>query len=114
MAHIPFEIINWKQIQQTEHPGEKGISFWQTVQHEGLRIRVVTYNPGYLADHWCHKGHIVHCIEGSFICELKNGESVYLSLGMTYVVSDDLSAHRSYSENGVKLFIVDGDFLSNE
>lgn len=30
---------------------------------------------------------------------------------MSYVVSDELSSHRSYSENGVRLLIIDGDFL---
>lgn len=114
MSQIPFEIINWKEIPPTEHKGEKGTSFWQTVQYDGLRVRIVIYKPGYLADHWCHKGHIIHCLEGSFISEFENGDSVYLSAGMTYVVSDELSSHRSYSEQGVKLFIVDGDFLSND
>jgi mannose-6-phosphate isomerase class I len=76
-----------------------------------LRIRRVDYSMGYLADHWCKKGHIVHCIEGEFISELDNGQKFTLSQGMTYIVSDDLSSHRSYSENGVKLLIIDGDFL---
>jgi hypothetical protein len=34
-----------------------------------------------------------------------------LTKGMTYVVSDDLSSHRSVSKNGVTLLIVDGVFL---
>jgi quercetin dioxygenase-like cupin family protein len=71
----------------------------------------VQYNRGYLADHWCRKGHIVHCLEGEFISELENGEKFVLTKGMTYVVSDELSSHRSSSENGVKLLIIDGDFL---
>ena len=108
---IPFTQINWADIPKTEHPGETGISYWQTLQYEGLRIRIVEYSKGYLADHWCQKGHIVHCLEGDFISELDNGEKFLLSKGMSYVVSDDLSSHRSFSENGVKLMIIDGDFL---
>jgi quercetin dioxygenase-like cupin family protein len=64
-----------------------------------------------LADHWCQKGHIVHCLEGEFVSELDNGEDFLLEKGMTYVVSDDLSSHRSITKNGVKLLIIDGDFL---
>lgn len=108
---IPFQTINWAAIPKTEHPGETGTALWQTVEFSGLRIRMVEYTAGYLADHWCQKGHIVHCLEGEFISELASGEKIQLRAGMSYVVSDDLSSHRSVSEEGVKLLIVDGDFL---
>lgn len=111
MSSIPFQSIDWANIERTEHPGETGTSFWQTLQLEGLRIRKVDYSAGYLADHWCQKGHIVHCLEGAFISELDNGELISLSKGMTYVVSDNRSSHRSVSANGVQLLIIDGDFL---
>jgi hypothetical protein len=111
MSIIPFQSIDWANIEKTEHPGEKGTSFWQTLQLAGLRIRKVEYSAGYLADHWCQKGHIVHCLEGEFVSELENGERFTLSKGMTYVVSDNLSSHRSVSANGVQLLIIDGDFL---
>ena len=111
MSHIPFQTIDWANIERTEHPGETGTAFWQTLQLGGLRIRRVDYSAGYLADHWCRKGHIVHCLEGEFVSELENGESVTLSKGMTYVVSDELSSHRSVSAQGVQLLIIDGDFL---
>jgi hypothetical protein len=67
-----------------------------------------------LADHWCQKGHITHCLEGEFTTELQTGEKIRLRKGETYVVSDELSSHRSFSENGVRLLIVDGDFLKQE
>ena len=108
---IPFQTIDWSNIEKTEHKGETGTSFWQTIQFAGLRVRKVEYSSGYLADHWCQKGHIVHCLEGNFISEMENGEHVQLSKGMTYVVSDDLSSHRSIATNGVELLIIDGDFL---
>lgn len=111
MSHIPFQSIDWANIERTEHTGETGTSFWQTLQLPGLRIRKVDYSAGYLADHWCQKGHIVHCLEGEFVSELENGETVTLSKGMTYVVSDNLSSHRSVSAKGVQLLIIDGDFL---
>jgi len=109
--NIPFQTIDWNTISKTEHKGESGTAFWQTLQLPGLRIRIVEYSAGYLADHWCKKGHIVHCLEGDVITEQESGEKFLLKEGMTYVVSDELSSHRSISQNGAKLLIVDGDFL---
>ena len=111
MADIPFQTIDWQTVDRVEHQGETGTSFWQMLQFEDLRIRIVELSAGYLADHWCQKGHIVYCLEGSFESELATGERFTLTKGMTYVVSDNLSSHRSYSVNGVKLLIIDGAFL---
>jgi hypothetical protein len=111
MSNIPFQTIDWNKIRKTEHAGETGTSFWQTIQLDGLRVRIVEYSGGYLADHWCQKGHIVHCLEGEFVSELENGEKFTLNKGMTYIVSDNLSSHRSVSKSGVKLLIIDGEFL---
>jgi hypothetical protein len=108
---IPFQTIQWDKIPKEEHVGEQGTSYWQTLQLPGLRIRLVEYSPGYLADHWCRKGHIVHCLEGSFDSELSTGEVFTLGRGESYVVSEDASSHRSTSKKGVKLLIIDGDFL---
>ncbi|GCC51832.1 hypothetical protein SanaruYs_20610 [Chryseotalea sanaruensis] len=113
MSHILFQTLNWSTIPKIEYPGEHGTSFAQTMQFEGLRLRIVAYKKGYLADHWCEKGHIVHCLQGEFIIELGNMEKITFSQGMSFVVSDDLSSHRAFSENGAKLFIVDGDFLKS-
>lgn len=109
--NIPFQTIDWTKIPKTEHKGDTGIAYWQTMQFEGLRLRVVEYSKGYFADHWCAKGHIVHCLEGDFVSELNDGEKFVLTKGMTYVVTDELSSHRSTTENGVKVLIIDGDFL---
>lgn len=121
MSNIPFQTIDWTTIKKVEHKGETGVAYWQTIEfnaclpdRQGLRIRLVEYTKGYLADHWCQKGHIVYCLEGEFITELSTGEKTKLSKGESYVVSDELSSHRSVSENGVKLLIVDGDFLKNK
>lgn len=114
MSNIPFQTIDWTSIDKTEHKGETGTSYWQTIQFSGLRIRLVEYSGNYLADHWCHKGHIVHCLDGEFMSELENGEKYLLSAGMSYVVSDELSSHRSVSKNGARLLIIDGDFLKSQ
>jgi len=109
--NIPFQTIDWTTVPKTEHKGKTGIAHWQTIEFPGLRIRIVEYSPGYMADHWCEKGHIVHCLEGEVVNEQKNSDRSILTQGMSYVVSDELSSHRSITENGVKLMIVDGDFL---
>ena len=112
MSNFNFQVIDWNSIDQTEHKGETGLAMWKTVQNDGLRMRIVEYSKGYMADHWCKKGHIVYCLDGDFISELDNGQKFHLSPGMSYIVSDNLSSHRSFSENGVRLLIIDGDFLN--
>lgn len=111
MSNLLFETYDWSTISKTEHPGETGTSYWQTIQRDGLRVRVVEYSAGYLADHWCTKGHIVHCLEGTFTSQIQNGDAIALSKGMMYIVSDEKSSHRSASETGATLLIIDGDFL---
>lgn len=113
MQPILFQTFDWENIEKVEHKGDTGTSFWQTVEFDGLRIRLVEYTAGYFANHWCQKGHIVHCLEGGFVSELESGEKFTLIKGMMYVVSDDVSSHRSISENGCKLLIVDGNFLKS-
>ena len=109
--NIPFQTIDWSKIEKTEYKGETGVAYWQTIQFPGLRVRIVEYSQGYLADHWCKKGHLVYCLEGSVVNELKEGTKSTLKPGMSYIVSDELSSHRSVTEEGVKLLIVDGEFL---
>ncbi|HLP80851.1 MAG TPA: DHCW motif cupin fold protein [Nitrosomonas sp.] len=111
---IPFHVIDWKDIAPTRHPGERGEATWKTVEHPGLRVRVVTYSEGYLADHWCRKGHIVHCLHGEVVTQQEQSGELTLSEGMTYIVSDDQSSHRSVTTHGVTLLIIDGDFLKRD
>lgn len=108
---IAFHVTDWEQVPTTQHPGESGVAIWRTLMHNDLRIRLVEYSPGYVADHWCEKGHVLFCLEGSMITELKNGQSFELQAGMSYEVSDDMSSHRSFTNEGAKLFIIDGGFL---
>lgn len=111
MLPIPFHITDWEKVPVTEHRGEKGMATWRTIVYNDLRIRIVEYSPGYLADHWCNLGHIIYCLEGSMTTELTNGQHFELRAGMSYEVSDNMSSHRTFTETGAKLFIVDGGFL---
>ena len=113
MSNIEFQVIDWSTISKTQHPGEEGTALWQTLHLENIRMRIVEYSAGYVADHWCQKGHIVYCLEGSFVSELENGDMFTLTKGMTYIVSDNLSSHRSVTRDGVKLLIIDGAFLKS-
>jgi len=107
MKNIPFGITNWMQIAPTEHKGETGIATWRTQQFNNIRVRMVEYSPGYLADHWCKKGHILLCLEGELHTELDDGRTFVLTPGISYQVADEAEAHRSSTQTGAKLFIVD-------
>lgn len=107
MPAFPFGITDWSQVEPTEHPGERGLAFWRTQQFGTIRVRMVEYTPGYLADHWCSKGHIILCVDGELHTELRDGRTFTLKPGMSYQVADDAEPHRSSTEVGAKLFIVD-------
>jgi hypothetical protein len=107
MLDIPFGITDWSQVACTEHKGELGCAYWRTQHFGTIRVRMVEYTPGYFADHWCVKGHILLCTEGELHTELEDGRKFTLKPGMSYQVSDNAEPHRSYTEQGAKLFIVD-------
>ena len=107
MKHIPFGTTDWASIPATEHDGTTGKAFWRTQHFDAIRVRMVEYTPGYLADHWCKKGHILLCLEGQLETELEDGRKFTLTPGMSYQVADQAEAHRSSTEIGAKLFIVD-------
>jgi hypothetical protein len=107
MKNIPFGITDWAEIVPTEHKGETGIAIWRTKQFDTIRVRIVEYSAGYLANHWCSKGRILLCLEGELHTELADGREFLLTPGTSYQVADDAEAHRSYTKVGAKLFIVD-------
>ncbi|WP_217473944.1 DHCW motif cupin fold protein [Stutzerimonas stutzeri] len=104
---IPFCTTDWASIQASEHPGETGKALWRTGHFGEVRVRMVEYSAGYLADHWCTKGHVLLCLEGELHTELDDGRTFVLTPGMSYQVADDAEAHRSSTATGAKLFVVD-------
>ena len=104
---IPFGTTDWSQIHPSEHPGETGSALWRTCQFGDIRVRMVEYSAGYLADHWCSKGHILLCLEGELHTELDDGRTFVLKPCMSYQVADNAEAHRSSTTIGAKLFVVD-------
>ncbi|MGN6387941.1 MAG: DHCW motif cupin fold protein [Burkholderiaceae bacterium] len=107
LRDMPFGVTDWSGVEPIEHRGERGIAIWRTRQFGDLRVRLVDYSPGYVADHWCRKGHILLCLDGELHTELEDGRRFVLSPGMSYQVADDAEAHRSSSPVGARLFIVD-------
>jgi hypothetical protein len=107
MADIPFGTTDWATVERTEHKGERGTAFWRTKQFGAIRVRMVEYTPGYVADHWCSKGHILFCTAGELHTELEDGRRFVLTPGMSYQVADGAEPHRSSTESGATLFIVD-------
>ena len=106
-SNIPFSTTISSEIAPTSRPGETGTATWRAQQLDDVRVRMVEYSPGYRADHWCEKGHILLCLAGELETELKDGRRVTLTPGTSYQVADNTMAHRSLSERGATLFIVD-------
>ena len=105
---LPFTVTDWAAMPETVHPGETGRAIWRTFTIGDLRVRMVEYTAGYLADHWCDRGHVLYVLAGELDSELRDGRTFKLKPGMSYQVSDHGdAAHRSSTKVGAKLFIVD-------
>ena len=107
MSGFSFDVTDWAQVERSEHKGEVGTAYWQTRNFGDIRVRMVEYTAGYVADHWCSKGHVLLCLEGKLRTQLRDGREFTLTPGISYQVADDAEAHRSSTESGAKLFIVD-------
>lgn len=109
LLNMPEAITDWSCIPATTISGASGIA--QSRAHQGgdVRLRLVEYGPGYLADHWCSKGHIIYVLAGVLAVEHEDGKPAsILSAGMSWQVADGESpAHRVRSETGARVFIVD-------
>ena len=107
LADIPFQSIDWSAIAPTTHPGAPGDAQWRTLEVGNVRARIVDYSAGYIADHWCERGHVVYVLEGELVTELRDGRAFTAVRGQGYVVADGDGAHRSRTSTGARIFIVD-------
>ncbi len=107
IQNVPFCVTKWDQVWPTQHAGETGTSFWQTLEVGNIRVRIVEYKPGYLADHWCSRGHVLLVLEGELVVELQNGRKHSLAPGTSFQVADEQEPHRVCTQRGAKVFIVD-------
>lgn len=108
LPDMPFTVTDRSKVEPVEHPGEAGTAIWRTFEVPGLRVRMVEYSPGYVADHWCDRGHVFLVLAGELVSELKDGGRTTMTAGMSYQVSDfGDAAHRSSTETGATMFVVD-------
>ena len=107
IANLPFGVVDWNALEPTTHAGTAGEARWRTRQFDDVRVRMVEYSAGYVADHWCSKGHFLLCLEGELETTLADGRVFTLTPGMSYQVADDAEPHRSRTRAGARLFIVD-------
>ncbi len=107
IENVPFQTTDWSTVPRTEHRGAVGVATWRTLEVGNLRVRMVEYSAGYVADHWCERGHVLLVLEGELITELRDGRRFTLGPGHSYQVADSDGAHRSVSPRGARLFVVD-------
>ncbi len=107
IADLPFGTVDWDTVDVTTHAGVTGAARWRVRQFGDVRLRMLDYSAGYLADHWCQKGHFMLCLEGELDTELADGRRFKLLPGMSYHVADGAEPHRSSTRTGAKLFVVD-------
>jgi hypothetical protein len=104
---VAFCTTDWDKVPVSEHAGETGSAFWRTLEIGNIRVRMVEYTPGYRADHWCSRGHVLLVLAGELVTELADGRRVVLTPGTSYQVAENAEPHRSETTIGAKLFIVD-------
>ena len=104
---IPFGVTDWSEIAATIHPGDSGTAYWRSQTFGDVRVRMVRYSAGYVADHWCNRGHILLVLEGTLMTELDDGSSVVITAGSSYQVANNTQPHRSHTVDGALLFVVD-------
>jgi hypothetical protein len=112
LSGFPFTLTDWSRVEPVEHTadrakGGRGTATWRTQHFGDIRVRMIEYSPGYLADHWCDKGHVVLCLKGEMHTELQDGRIVTLTPGMSYQVADKAERHRTRTNTGATLFVVD-------
>lgn len=107
LSGFDFTHTDWSDVAAERHRGEVGEALWRSRDFGGIRVRMVEYTPGYVADHWCRKGHVLLVLRGELTTTLDNGQVVVLTEGQSYQVADGSEAHKSSTESGALLFIVD-------
>jgi len=105
---VPFTVTDWSGVEPLEVSGETGASFMRIFERGNIRVRIIDYSPGYRADHWCSRGHVLLVLEGELCIELQNGRIFTLSAGMSFQASnDEVNPHLAFAEKGAKVFVVD-------
>ncbi len=108
IENVPFVVTTWPDVPPMEHKGETGMSYWKVFEQGNIRVRIVEFEPGFKADHYCPRGHVLLVLEGEVRIRLKDGKEYKLTPSMSFQASDDeANPHYVYSDKGGKVFIVD-------
>lgn len=108
LVDVPYALIDWQNVESAEVKGITGNAFWKTKKFNDLRIRIIEKSPGYRADHYCKKGHVIYVIEGEMEIYFENDEKFSVSTGQTVFLGDDPEfGHCTFTEKGIKYFIID-------
>ncbi|HUI18992.1 MAG TPA: DHCW motif cupin fold protein [Alphaproteobacteria bacterium] len=107
IENVPFATADWALLPASEIRGESGTARERTVEAGNLRLRMVEFSPGYRADHWCPRGHVVLVLEGALTTELKDGRRFESRAGTSFQVADGDGFHLVSTAKGAKVFIVD-------
>ena len=107
IENLPFMTFDWARIAAEEAPGEAGTSFIKSFDAGDFRCRLVTYEAGYVADHWCSKGHVFLILKGEAALEFESGHAVSLTHNQGFCVDDVSEPHRIRTRGGATAFILD-------
>jgi len=108
LANIPEQVTDWTQLPAIEVPGTSGVAKARTQDIGEAQLRLIEYSQGYLADHWCAKGHVIYVVSGTLAIEHQDGRAACaLSAGMSWCVADEARAHRVRSDDGATIFVLD-------
>ena len=104
---VPFQVADWPSWPATHQAGATGHATSRMLEVGNIRVRMVEYSPGYSADHWCSRGHVLLVMQGELETELADGRRFTLKAGSSYQVAEGAEPHRSSTNSGATLFIVD-------
>ena len=107
IENVPFTTISWENQRAITVPGETGFAIVKAVQAGEICLRLVEFTPGYRADHWCSKGHVVFVLSGSLSTVLRDGRAFEAVAGSSFHVGDEEDHHLVETSNGATVFIVD-------
>jgi len=107
LGDMPEVATDWSLVAASTVPGASGAASVRARKAGEAQLRIVEYGAGYVADHWCSKGHGLYVIAGALAIEHEDGRApCHLVAGMTWHVGDDEApAHRVRSEQGARVFI---------
>jgi len=108
LKHLAPGAIDWPHEPVSAQPGETGSAAQRVRMLGDTQLRIVDYGAGYVADHWCGRGHILYVVSGALAIEHRDGIRYQLAAGMSWHAAEGEGApHRVVCERGARVFIID-------